>query len=221
MSDIIREVDEELRRERLQKLWQRYGVYVISAALLIVLGVAGWRGWEWYVAREAAKAGARFESALELAEANKRAEADALLAALIKDAPAGYALLARFRAAAELAEHDKAAGAAAYDALGNDPSIEQSMRDLAKVRAGLVLVDTAAPAEIAVRLEPLIAANSAFRPAAREILGLARFRAGDSEAARKLFAEVLADPETPPSMRSRAQLMLALLTGGETAPATQ
>jgi hypothetical protein len=221
MSDIIREVDEELRRERLQKLWERYGIYVVSAALLIVFGVAGWRGWEWYASREAAKAGARFETALELAEGNKRAEADELLAALTKDAPAGYGLLARFRAAAELAQHDKAAGSAAYDALANDPSVEPTLRDLAKVRAALALVDSASPAEIASRLEPLIAANSPFRPSAREILGLARFRAGEAEAARKMFAEVLTDPETPPAMRSRAQLMLALLSGGEPAPATQ
>ena len=221
MSDIIREIDEELRRERLQKLWERYGLYVVGAALLVVLGVAGWRGWEWYVSREAAKAGARFETALELAEANKRTEADELLAALTKDAPAGYALLARLRAAAEIAERDKAAGAAAYDALANDPSVEPTLRDLAQVRAALALVDSASPAEIASRLEPLIAANSAFRPSAREILGLARVRAGEAEAARKLFAEVLTDPETPPAMRSRAQLMLALLAGSEVAPATQ
>lgn len=221
MSDIIREVDEELRRERLQKLWDRYGIYVVAAALLVVLGVAGWRGWEWYQAREGAKAGARFETALDLAESNKRPEADELLSALTRDAPAGYRLLARFRAAAELAEHDKPAGAAAYDALANDGSIEPTLRDLAKVRAALALVDTVTPAEIAGRVEPLIAANSAFRSSAREILGLARFRAGETEAARKLFAEVLSDPETPPSMRSRAQLMLALMTGSETAPATQ
>jgi hypothetical protein len=221
MSDIIREVDEELRREQLQKLWQRYGVYVIGAALVVVLGVAGWRGWEWYQSREAAKAGARFETALELAEGNKRGEADQILAALAREAPSGYALLARFRAAAELAEHDKAAGAAAYDALANDTSIEPSLRDLAKVRAALALVDTASAAEIAGRLDPLIATNSPFRPSAREVLGLARFRTGEAEAARKLFTDILTDPETPPTMRSRAQLMLALLASGEVATATQ
>jgi hypothetical protein len=221
MSDIIREVDEELRREQLQKLWQRYGVYVIGAALVVVLGVAGWRGWEWYQARESARAGARFETALELAEGNKRAEADELLATLTRDAPAGYVLLARFRAAAELAEHDKAAGASAYDALANDTSVEPTLRDLAKVRAALALVDTVSPADIAGRLDPLIAANSPFRPSAREILGLARFRVGEAEAARKLFTDILTDPETPPAMRSRAQLLLALLAGGEVAPATQ
>jgi hypothetical protein len=220
MSDIIREIDEELRRERLQKLWERYGVYVIGAALAIVLVVAGWRAWEWYVAREAAKAGARFETALQLATENKHGEAEELLGALAKDAPTGYRLLARFRAASELALRDRQAGAAAFDALGNDGSIEPALRDLAKVRAALVLVDSAAPAEIAGRLEPLIAGNSAFKASAREVLALSRYRAGELQAARKLYGEILFDAESPPSLRTRAQLMLALIPG-ETAPATQ
>ena len=220
MSDLLREVDEELRRERYQKLWERYGIYVIGAALVLVVAVAGWRGWEWYVAREASRAGARFETALELDTAGKQSEADEILAALSKDAPRGYRTLARFRLAADLAQRDRAAGATAYDSLADDTSVEPAFRDLAKVRAALALVDTASASEIARRLEPLIAGNSAFKASAREILGLARYRAGEREAARRLFVEIVADPETPPSLRSRAQLMLALLPV-DAAPATQ
>ena len=220
MSDILREVDEELRRERYQKLWERYGIYLVGAALVIVVAVAGWRGWEWYQAREAARAGARFETALELDAAGKQSEADEILAALATTAPRGYRTLVRFRIAAELTQRDPAKGAAAYDALAEDGSVEAAFRDLARVRAALALVDTASASEIARRLDPLIAGNSAFKASAREILGLARFRAGEREAARKLFAEIVADPETPPSLRSRAQLMLALLPV-DAVPATQ
>ncbi len=220
MSDILREVDEELRRERYQKLWERYGIYLIGAALVLVVAVAGWRGWEWYQAREAAAAGARFETALELDAAGKQSEAEEILAALAKNAPRGYRALARFRIAAELSKRDRSAGAAAYDALADDVSVELSFRDLARVRAALALVDTASASEIARRIDPLIAGNSAFKPSAREILALSRFRAGEREVARRLFVEIVADPETPPSLRSRAQLMLALLPV-DAAPATQ
>ena len=220
MSDILREVDEELRRERYQKLWERYGIYVVGAALVLVVAVAGWRGWEWYVAREAARAGARFETALELDAAGKQSETEEILTALTKDAPRGYRTLARFRIAAELSQRDRSAGAAAYDVLADDTSVEASFRDLAKVRAALALVDTASASEIARRLDPLIAGNSAFKASAREILALARFRAGERDAARPLFVEIVADPESPPSLRSRAQLMLALLPV-DAAPATQ
>lgn len=220
MSDILREVDEELRRERYQKLWERYGIYVVGAALVLIVAVAGWRGWEWYQTREASRAGARFETALELDAAGKQSEAEEILTALAKDAPRGYRVLARFRIAAELSQRDRSAGAAAYDALADDTSFESSFRDLARVRAALALVDTASAAEIARRIDPLIAGNSAFKGSAREILALARFRAGERDAARRLFVEIVADPETPPSLRTRAQLMLALLPV-DAAPATQ
>ena len=103
MSDIIREVDEELRHERYKKLWDRFGLYVIGAALIIVLGVAGWRGWEWYAARQAAESGARFEVALQLATDGKREEAQAAFEAIAENGTAGYRTLARFRAAAAAA----------------------------------------------------------------------------------------------------------------------
>ena len=220
MSDILREVDEELRRERYQKLWERYGIYVVGAALVLVVAVAGWRGWEWYQAREASIAGARFETALELDAAGKQSEAGEILTALTRDAPRGYRTLARFRTAAELSKRDHSAGAAAYDVLADDTSVEAPFRDLARVRAALALVDTASASEIARRVDPLIAGNSAFKASAREILALSRFRAGERDAARRLFIEIMADPEAPPSLRSRAQLMLALLPV-DAAPATQ
>jgi len=212
MSDIIREVDEELRRERFEKLWQRYGGYVVAAAVLIVLAVAGWRGWEWYAAREAAKSGARFEAALQLVNEGKRFEAEAAFNALAADGTSSYRLLARFRAAAEAARTDPAAGVSAYDALAADGSIDSILRDLARLQAGRILVDSASAAEIANRMEPLIAAQSPFRHSAREILGLARYRAGEREAAQKIFAEILTDPETPPGMRTRAEMLRALVS---------
>ena len=60
MADIFQEVDEEVRREKLKQLWERYSLAIIAVCVLIVAAIGGWRGYEWYVAREAAKAGARF-----------------------------------------------------------------------------------------------------------------------------------------------------------------
>jgi hypothetical protein len=223
MSDIIREVDEELRRERFMKLWERYGVYVVAAAILIVAAVGGWRAWEWYVAREAAKSGARFEAAMKLANDGKRAEAEAAFNTLAEEGTAGYRLLARFRAAAEAGKADRARGVAAYDAIAADSSLDQAFRDIARVQAGLLLVDTATVAEMTSRMQPLISPSSSHRNSARELVGLAHYRAGERAAAAKLFAEILADPEAPPTMRGRVQVLSTLIAGetGAPAPATQ
>jgi hypothetical protein len=222
MSDIIREVDEELRRERMMKLWDRYGIYVVAAATLLVLAVGGWRVWEWYSAREAARASVQFESAIALGNEGKRVEAESALNALAKDGTFGYRLLARFRAASEAAKANRENGVTAYDALAADTSLEDVFRDFARVQAALLLVDSASVAEIKTRMEPLITPSSAFRNSARELIGLAHYRVGEREAAAKQFAAIVADPDAPPSMRNRAQVLAALLAGemGRSAPGT-
>ena len=98
MADIFHEVDEEVRRERLQKLWERYGTYFIALAVLVVLGVGAWRGYQWWQDKQAAAAGAKFEAALVLSQQGKHSEAEAAFAEIAAKAPAGYAMLARFRA---------------------------------------------------------------------------------------------------------------------------
>jgi hypothetical protein len=213
MSDIIREVDEELRHERYRKLWDRYGIYVVGAALLLVLGVAGWRGYEWYQAREAAKASARFDAALQLAADGKRADAETAFNEIAKDGTYGYRVLARFRAAAEAGRTDVKAGIAAFDAIAADTSIEPALRDIARVHSGYLLVDTASVPELTERLKTLMDPASPFRYSANEILGLAHYRAGELDAAQKIFTALISDGEAPPSMRQRMQVMYALVAG--------
>ena len=100
-SEIIREVEEDLRRERYQEIWNRYGMVIAAVALAIVLGVAGYKGWQYWQQTRAETAGARFEGALQLARDAKAADSIAALEAIAKDAPSGYQTLARFRLAAE------------------------------------------------------------------------------------------------------------------------
>ena len=225
MSDIIREVDEELRRERYMKLWNRYGIYVVAAALIVVIGVGGWRAWEWYSAREAAKSGARFESAMQIAAEGKRFEAEAAFNQLAKDATAGYRVLARFRAAAEAGKTDSKEGVEAFDAIAADNTLEPAVRDMARLHSGYLLVDTASVAEMKTRMAPLLGPAAPFRHSANELLGLAHYREGENDSAAKIFAAILSDPETPPSLRQRAQVMNALVSGAAggapAAPATQ
>ena len=211
MTDIFQEVDEEVRREQLQKLWQRYGHFAIAVCVLIVVGVGAWRGYDWWQAKKAAESGAAFEAAVTLAEAGKHQEAEAAFAKLATDGTAGYRVLARLREAAELARTDKAAAVNAYDDIAADKSAGQVIDDLAAVRAGFFLVDTAPYSEIRARLEPLTATDRTFRHSAREILALSAWKSGDLTAARKWTDMIMADPETPPGTRSRAEVLSELI----------
>ncbi len=211
MSDIFQEVDEEVRREQLKKLWERYGTYLVALCILIVAGVAAWRAYDWWENKQAVQSGAAFEQAVTLAEAGKHQEAEAAFAKLASDGTAGYRILARLREAAQLAPTDKKAAVAAYDQIAADGSAGQVIQDLAAVRSGILLVDTAPYSEIRTRIEPLTAANRTFRHSAREILALSAWKSGDMTAARQWTDTIMSDPQSPAGTRSRAEVLGELI----------
>jgi len=214
VSDIFSEIDEEVRREKLAKLWARYGSYIIVLLVLVVAGVAGWRGYQYYEAKRAAAASAAFEAAANLADQNKSAEAQAAFAKLAAETDSGgYRTLARLREASASAAQDPKAGMAAYDAIAKDSSVGTVFQQLAGVRAAMIAVDVAPLAEMNQRLEPLAQPGGAFRHTARELLALASVRANDAAAAKKWFDMVAGDPETPPSVRTRIDVLKALNGG--------
>jgi hypothetical protein len=211
VADIFQEVDEEVRREQLKKLWQRYGNYIIAACVLVIAAVGGWRGYEWWQTKRAAEAGAAFEQAVTLAESGKHQEAETAFAKLATDGTAGYRLLAHLREAAELARTDRKAAVTAYDEIAADKSVAQVIRDLAAVRAGLLLVDTSSYGDMRARLEPLTGADRPFRHSARELLALSAWKQGDMGAARQWADMIITDPQSPAGTRSRAEVLSELI----------
>jgi hypothetical protein len=220
MSDIFREVDEDLRREQIRSLWNRFAPYIIGLAILIVVATAGYRGWEYWNLRQAQATGDRFIAAAQLAKDGKHDEAIAALDAIAKDGSGGYPVLAGFRIAAEKAAAGDDAGAIAqYDSIAGRRGVPEEMRMLARLRAAWLVVDEANFAEVERRVGDLAGVGNLWRHAAREILGLGAWRAGDYAAAKRYFEEISDDQETPDDLRQRSQLMLSLITSREPAPA--
>jgi len=211
VSELFDEVDEEVRREQLKKLWDKYSLLIIALAILIVAAVGGWRGYQYVEAKKAAEAGDAFNKAIELAEQNKHAEAEAAFAEVAAKAPWGYRMLARFRAAGEAANRDPQAAAKMFDDIAADSSVPAEFQELAKVRAAGLLVDSTTYQNILQRLEPLTAAGATFRHVARELLALSAWRANDATATRQWLDQIALDGDTPPSVRSRAEALQALL----------
>lgn len=210
MSDIFREVDEEVRRDQLKKLWERYGIYIVALAVLIVAGVGGWRGYEWWETKQAAENGTAFESAIVLIEQGKNQEAEAALAKIAKEGTSTYRTLAKLREAAVLARRDPKAAVAMYDSIAADSSVGQVQQDLAAVRAGYILVDSGSYDDVRKRLEPLTASNRAFRHSARALLALAAWRANDAAAVRRWSDMVAADTETPVNIRGQVEMLITV-----------
>lgn len=211
-GDFFREVDEAVRQDRLKGLWDKYGIFVLGAAVLIVGGVAGYRGWEYWQAKQAAESGARFVAALQLTEDGKPEEALKAYKEVAEGGTGGYGLLARFRmAAGEAKSGNKAEAVKAYDALASDASAGAIFQGLAKIQAATLRLDQADMGEMKQRLEGLTEAANPWRHSARELLGLAAHRTGNAKDAQDYFTDILRDREAPPNLKRRAEMMLALV----------
>jgi hypothetical protein len=211
-ESLFREVDEEVRREQLNKLWQRYGSVFVGLSIGIVVAVAGIKGWQYWERRQAEAAGSAYFTAVGLADDKKSAEALAAFEALAKGGHGGYAVLARFRVAdVQAADGDTEAALKAYDALAADTSLDQALRDLARVRAAYVVADKASAADLAQRLSGLDAAGNPWRNVVNELIAVAAYRAGDYADADRRMNEVMADPGLSPGARQRAQIFLQVL----------
>ncbi len=217
MSDIIREVDEELRREDWEKVWKKYGKFVIAGAVGIVVATAAVVGWREYDRAQRMAGGDRFAAAVSRVEnAASPADAAEIMAALAGDATPGYATLARFRAAKFRADAgDRAAAIAAYDALAADSAVEPLFRDLATLYSVRMQINEGDPAALTARLAPLTVDANPWRYTARELTAVLALASGDTETARRLYAPLADDLQTPESLRARAAEMLRALAAGE------
>jgi hypothetical protein len=208
MTDLFDEVGEDLRRERLKRIWQSYGALIIGAAVLLVLGVAGWRGYETWRDGQAAEAGALFRSALQKAEEGDHAVAADALVAFSSGAPGDYPLLARLRAASERAaagETDTALSI--FEATAADDTVPAAIRDLARVRAAMIAVDREDLAAIRARVAGLDGPDAAYRHAARELVAVAALKAEAWDEARTALEALTGDPELPADFAQRARIL--------------
>ena len=210
MSDVFREVDEEVRREQLKKLWERYQYLIVGVVFLVVVGVGGWRIYEHLQTQQAERIGTQFETAIALADSGKHEEAEQIFAQIAADGTAAYRALARIRQAAELAQTNAAAAAETYQRISADSSVEQVFRDLAALRAAGLLIDAGSYIDARKLLEPLAQPGRDFRHAARELLALNAWKAGDRPGAMKWYAAILTDPEAPASSRTRVEMLIVL-----------
>jgi len=208
-ENIFREIDEELRTDRMRALWRRFAPFVIGGAIAIVALVAINEGWSWYTNSQSAAASEELYSAFDAAEAGDLDAAQDQLDALAADGSGGYPVLAEFRKAALLAEEgDTAAAVAAYDGLANTQS-NPRLRELAFLLAANILVDSGTLADVEARIGTLATPDSPMRRVAGELLGLAQYKAGEYAAAQESFETVLNDPLAQSGIRNRMAYYLA------------
>jgi hypothetical protein len=210
VSDIFREVEEDVRRERFEKLWKAYGSYAIAALMLLFAGIAGWQVWQRHELQERQKLSDSFIAAQRISNPQSAAGAFVDLA---RTAPKGYALVAKLsQAGAMFASGQRAGAIDIYKQIAKDDS--GSIGSVARLRAAWALADSASRAELADLLKPLDQPGNAWRQNAREVLAYADYRSMDTKSALTKYSELALDPESSDGLRARAKAMASFIKSG-------
>jgi len=215
VSDIFREVEEEVRRERFEQLWKRYGDYVIAGVALVVIAIAGYELWQRYETNQRLKASETLIAAQDLAESGDFGRANPAFAVVAKDAPSGYAEMARLSEAGALVRAGRRDEAVQiYKSVAADDS--GPLRGVALIRAGWASVEDMPRHDLETLLAPLTDPGNPWRHAAAEILAFCDYHSGAIVVAQKEFQALADDKDASETTRRRASAMAAFLKEGGT-----
>lgn len=220
MTDIFEEVEENVRRDKLQEFWKKYGTLLIAAAVALVAGVGGvgvYRSWN---AERSKDASQEFVSLQQLA-ANDPLAAEPKFAAFAKSAHGGYKALAEMQRADLLQAQGDLPGALLALENAAKLSSDKSVRQSAQLRAAYIAAESAPFEALEARLKPLIEGGGAFGYLARELLAIEAFEAGKSDRARAEFDYLATAFDAPQGVRERAQRYSAVIGPAPDAAAEQ
>ena len=211
VADIFKEVDEDLRRDRAEQVWKKYGKNIIGVALLFVLAVALYEVWTWWDVKQRSERSDRYAGAVALLQSGDSAAAAAAFGELA--GPDGaYGTLASFNKARLLAEAgDTAAAIEIWDSMAESTAAGAAFQGAATLLSVLHQIDSGDVAALEARLEPLSQAGSGFRPMALEMSAILAMRQGDMARTKELYAQIADDRTAPSGLRARASQMLGAL----------
>ncbi len=206
----LREVDDEVRRERMTKLAQRYGMMIAVAVVVVLLAFGGILFWQHHREAAAGERGDQLTAAMASLSAGNADKARLSLDTLGGTGDKGYAPLAHLLLADMAVRDGKLPDAVnRFMAVANDEGIAQPLRDLALVRATALGFDTLAPQEVMRRMTPLIGTGRPWTGSAGELIALAQLKQGQGKAAAATLAVVAKDVTVPRTLRERAAQLAA------------
>jgi len=209
--DIFREIDEELRRDNLLKLWSRYGRHIVVLVVLVLVAAGSIVAWRDHQLSERRAQSMRYSSALSLVREGKAAEA-AKVFAVIAPEGGGYATLASFEEAELLAKSgDRKGAAAAYDRIAETGGLDPVFRQLATLLSVMHGLPDTDPHSVIDRLAPMTSPGNPWRSTALELTAAARLKAGDKSGALDVYKTLADDLAAPQGTRARAAEMAAAL----------
>lgn len=212
---LLQEVDEAVRKDRLDTIMQRYGRWIIGGVLAALLAFGGYLYWRH---REDVARGEQAETLIaafgKLGSNQPRAAATDLEKLAATGDPAYRAVAVMQQANIKAQAGDLKAAAALMAKIAADPELDQALRDLALVRQTALEYDSLKPAVVIARMKPLVDAKdpvSSWFASAAELSATAHYQRGEFDQAGALYGRIAKLPDVTKSLQSRAVQMAGML----------
>jgi hypothetical protein len=206
-----REVDESLRQQQAIDFWRNHGRTAILVAVAVLVAVGSVLLWQTRQRKQVETHAEQLSAVIDDLDAGKTVKPPRV-APIGDTRQEGYRVASRMLAADLALRHgDSKAAVAGFGAVATDASLAQPYRDLALVRQTSIEFDQLPTATIVARMKPLAVPGGAWLGSAGEMLAAAYMRDGKPTLAGPVFAMIARDDKIPPSLRSRAGQMAAML----------
>lgn len=206
-SEILREVEEDLRQEELKKLWKKISPFFTTAVVAALIGTGGYEYRQHLIRQQSALESEQLQDALADIENGKTDTALTALKSLRDSSSLGYKWLAALQYADVLAAENRPDEAVkALDYIAKDKTAPQSLRSLATLNGVSLSIDAGKPdyAALKSKLAPMIEANNVWTADALELDALIALRQGDAACAKEDYVRITALPKVSDLKRMRA-----------------
>ncbi|MEL6093263.1 tetratricopeptide repeat protein [Bartonella schoenbuchensis] len=211
-DSFIHEVNEELRQEKVRAFWGRYSFLIIVSAIIFVLAIAVYQIYHYGQMNKASKIGDIFITSLNLADSLQFDEAMNQLESVKTSDFGEYPFLARLREASLLMQQGNAVKSVeVFDAVAADKNAPQILQRVAKIRAAYILVDIGTFDDVKKRAKDMANDIDPMRMSAREVLGLAAYKANKIDDAIYYFQKISEENVLGLKIIDRAKIMLELI----------
>ena len=201
----VKEVDENLRRDRLRDFFRENGGW-IAAGVVLFLAISG--GIIWYQQYRQQRAEAQVEQLAQIYKdigVGNTAKVPQQLDDLSHSGSKAVRASALFtRAAFALQQNDQKLAIASFKAIRDDSSLPDSYRNAALIRQTALEFDQLQPQQVIAQLEPLAKPDNPWFGSAGEMTALALIKQGKTREAGQLFATLAKDKDVPEGIRNRS-----------------
>ena len=189
-EEIFSEIEEDLHKERLKRIWVTYGRYIIIGVISIIAIVGGWQVFSIWKTQKINEASDLFFEYMEISKNIEDQKYNSY--SKLADLPKGYDLLIKFQKANSFYQNsDSSSAQNIWENIAFNKNIDKEYRDIAII---LSIMDQKKSSKLFNSLEGLIALNDKLGLLAMEIKAGILLEDGKKKDAIVIFEDLLKSP---------------------------